>query len=281
METTTRLLGAGDTLELERFLDLHRDSSMILRSNLRRTGIVYEGKAQQGTYIAAFEQAEIVGVAAHYWNGMVFLQAPADVERLVPVCVQASGRTVKGFGGPLEQVRRARRALNLETAEARLDQDETLYALDLAKLVVPGSPVQCRAPTKDDHDTLSRWRAAYEVETLGSDDSADTRARSERVMADVIAGGDARVALGESDELVSFSAFNSALPDMVQLGGIYTPPEVRRRGYARAAVAATLLGARDRGVTRAVLFANAPDAIRCYTALGFRRIGDYGLVLLK
>jgi predicted GNAT family acetyltransferase len=77
------------------------------------------------------------------------------------------------------------------------------------------------------------------------------------------------------------SAFNAALPDIVQLGGIYTPPALRGRGFAKIAVAASLAAARDRGVSRAVLFTNNPSAVRTYEAVGFRRTGDYSLVLLR
>jgi predicted GNAT family acetyltransferase len=80
---------------------------------------------------------------------------------------------------------------------------------------------------------------------------------------------------------VSLSSFNTSPPDSVQLGGIYTPPELRNRGFARAAVVGALLVARDRGASRAVLFAENPSAIRCYEGVGFRRVGEYGLVLLK
>ncbi|HZR22327.1 MAG TPA: GNAT family N-acetyltransferase [Vicinamibacterales bacterium] len=78
---------------------------------------------------------------------------------------------------------------------------------------------------------------------------------------------------------LSLSAFNATLPDIVQLGGIYTPPDVRGRHYAKISVAASLVAARERGATRAVLFTNSPSAERTYTALGFARIGDYALVL--
>lgn len=40
---------------------------------------------------------------------------------------------------------------------------------------------------------------------------------------------------------VSLSAFNASLPDIVQLVGIYTPPELRGRGYAQRAVAGSLI----------------------------------------
>src|SRR5204863_2555786 len=124
------------------------------------------------------------------------------------------------------------------------------------------------------------WRLAYDVETLGATDSAEQRQQSAAFLDVQIAEGNAWVATGAGLP-VSLSALNASLPEIVQLGGIYTPPELRGRGYAKAAVAASLLAARDRGASRAVLFTSNPSAARTYEALGFRRAGDYSLVLLK
>jgi predicted GNAT family acetyltransferase len=81
---------------------------------------------------------------------------------------------------------------------------------------------------------------------------------------------------------VSYSVFNAVLPDIVQIGGVWTPPELRGHGYARCVVAGSLLAARAQGVERAVLFADPVNeaARRAYRSLGFRVVGDYGLVLL-
>ncbi len=81
---------------------------------------------------------------------------------------------------------------------------------------------------------------------------------------------------------VSCSVFNAMLPDIVQIGGVWTPPPLRGRGYGRSVVAGSLLAAREQGVQRAVLFADPqnPAAKQAYLALGFRIGGDYGLVLL-
>jgi predicted GNAT family acetyltransferase len=67
----------------------------------------------------------------------------------------------------------------------------------------------------------------------------------------------------------------------VQIGGVWTPPAWRGRGYAKAVVAGALLAARERGVARSVLF-TGPDnhpAQAAYRALGYGRVGDYALVL--
>jgi len=75
------------------------------------------------------------------------------------------------------------------------------------------------------------------------------------------------------------TSFNAELPDMVQVGGVYTPPEFRNRGYARLAVALHLDAARKTGVTRAILFASGDAAARAYRAIGFRQTGHYTITV--
>ena len=81
--------------------------------------------------------------------------------------------------------------------------------------------------------------------------------------------------------IVATTAFNAHIPGMAQVGGVYTPPALRGRGYARCAVAGSLLDARlDGSAERAILFTPNPAAARAYEAIGFRRSGDYALVML-
>jgi predicted GNAT family acetyltransferase len=215
---------------------------------------------------------------------MVLLQCPGSPDELARRCIMSSGRKVTGFAGPADQVRRARIALNLADAPAKMAEDEWLYALDLSELQIPATlnagEIICRAPLMEERDLLCSWRTAYDIETLGSTDSEETRNRAAGALDRQIAEGNAWVAV-RNGEPISLSAFNATLPDIVQLGGIYTPPENRGRGYAKAAVAASLIAARERGASRAVLFTSNPSAARSYEAVGFRRMGDYGLVLLK
>ncbi len=67
----------------------------------------------------------------------------------------------------------------------------------------------------------------------------------------------------------------------MQVGGVFTPPEERGRGVARAAVAGSLRHAAGHGAHRSLLFTgeeNVP-ARRAYEALGYEAIGDYGILL--
>lgn len=281
--TDIRLLTPEDAPQLEAFLVFHRDSSMFLRSNVRRGGILYQGQPFQATHAGAFRRGVMVGVVAHSQSGMVQVQAAEGVGELTRACMGWSGRQVTGLTGPLVQVREACVALGLETADATLCADEGLYALNLCDLVVPPAfstgAVTCQAPAPQQRDVLCAWRLAYDIEVLGATDSPEQRKRAADFLDWQIADGNAWVAM-DRDVPVSLSAFNATLPDIVQLGGIYTPPELRGRGFAKIAVAASLLAARERGASRAVLFTDNPSAVRTYEALGFERVGDFALVLI-
>jgi uncharacterized protein len=279
-----RLLEAADAALLEAFLSQHRDSSMFLRSNAQRAGLQDRGQHSQATYVGSFLDAELVGVAAHCWNGMLLVQAPqAGLAEAAREAVKRSRRGVNGFAGPVAQVQAARQALGLEQVPTQIEEIEGLFGLDLSELCVPAplqcGALECRPPLPAERELLGDWRLAFDVESLGVKPSASARKRAGEHIDTQIKDGNAWVAV-VAGAPASYAAFNAVLTDIVQLGGIYTPPAQRGRGYARAAVAGALLAARQRGATRAVLFTKNPNATRSYEAVGFRRIGDYCLVLL-
>jgi uncharacterized protein len=201
---------------------------------------------------------------------------------VVEGCVAASQRPVSGLTGPAEQVHAARHALHLDEVPATLDGDEDLYVLDLVGWQKPdalsGQHVSCRRPLPSERRTLHAWRLGYELETLGRSEDAALRDQVAVWMDGYIADGAVWVAVVD-ERPVSMCLFNARLPDIVQVGGVYTPPAERGRGYARAAVAHGMLVAQHDGADRAVLFTSNPNAVRSYEAIGFRRTGTYGLVL--
>jgi len=253
---------------------------MFLRSNARSAGLTDRGQPMQATYVAVLERGRIAGVAAHCWNGMVLVQAPEEghAAAVAREAVRRSGRTVTGFSGPWDQVVAAREALGLGAAPTAKDSRDELYVLDLARLIVPP---QLRHPREGELGLLIGWRARFAIEALGATDGPDLhQASTDEVRLQHERGTDWLLLAGAAP--VSYSVFNAMLPDIVQIGGVWTPPEFRGRGYARAVVAGSLLAARKQGVARAVLFADPANerARRAYQFLGFRIVGDFGLVLL-
>ena len=282
-----RLLRCGDETALDDFLADHADTSMFLRANARSAGLSDRGEPLQGTYVAALESGRIAGVAAHCWNGMVLVQAPEPdhAAAVAQEAVRRSGRAVTGFSGPWDQVVIARRALGLAEAPTAKDSRDELYVLELERLAVPpvlaSGALRCRHPQAGELDLLVAWRVGFALEALGAVDGPELHRASR---ADVLLQHERGTdwLLLDRAAPVSYSVFNAMLPEIVQVGGVWTPPELRGRGYARSVVAGALLAARKQGVRRAVLFADPLNAAAraAYLALGFRIVGDYGLVLL-
>jgi GNAT superfamily N-acetyltransferase len=283
-----KTLSIGDEAALEAFLEPRAASSMFLRANARAAGLVDRGAPLQGTYVAAVDGGQIVAVGAHFWNGMLVLQAP-EPRALEPVARAASlrsGRSLSGLIGPWRQVQTARRVLGLADRSTALDSREELYELDLAELEVPpdlaSGRLECRPPRAEELDLVGEWRVEYSIEALGVSGRPDLAATS-RAEIERLDGEGSQWILLDRGVPVSYSAFNARLPDVVQVGGVWTPPQMRRRGYARAVVAGSLLAARSEGVRIAVLFTGEENlpARTAYEALGFRVVGDYALVIFR
>ena len=281
-----RILQPGDEVSLEAFLLPRVDSSMFLVGNMRTAGLHDRGRRFDGTYAAVSKGDEILGVVAHYWNQNLILQAPDHLAALCQAAVAASGRQVKGVLGPSDLVQTVKEALNIVESQIQMDETEILYSLLLNELVVPAQlgsgTCRARRAKPSDLELMTEWRVAFSLESLGEHDSPELwtscRTSVER------ATRDGHIWVLESDgKPVATTAFNTALREVVQIGGVWTPPAYRSRGYGRSAVAASLLDARAEGAEKAILFtgeSNLP-AQRAYTALGFQIIGDYRILLLR
>jgi len=281
---SVRVLGAGDEPAARAFFDRHPDTTLFFQNNVATVGLADRGIPYAGTYAAAFEGDTIVALAAHYWQGNLILEAPQRLAEVARAAVRASGRPVSGLLGPWAQVEAAREALGLVGAATAMDSPDELFALSLPALRVPAllasDAARCRLPREEELDRLIAWREDYCVELLGQTRGPALRERATGEMRRNQDEG-RNFVLELDGALVSYSGYNASTPRCVQIGGVWTLPALRGRGYARAVVAGSLLAARTRGVERSILFTGVENraAQAAYRALGYERVGDYGLVL--
>ena len=278
-----RKLHDADLDAANAFLADHAATSMILRGNLRTAGIERRRHPLSGSWFGAVaNDGAIRAIIAQFGNGNVFVQA-AD-NQTVPTFLADPLRPVAGVFGEADQAADMLGQLGLAGSEFAINASDILYGLDLANLVVPvnarADDFQMVDAEKVERSTLLSWLRAYEIEALGAE---DTPVLDSKVASRLVQSLDARNlwALIVEGKAVSLSGFNAQLPDMVQVGPVWTPPEYRSNGYARILVAKTLLAARARGVTRAILSTDSEAAAKAYEALGFEKIGRYRLALLK
>lgn len=217
---------------------------------------------------------DVLGISA---AGIVFPCCPsgdwAAVSRVT------KGRQIKGFIGEGQQVVALRQATGL-TRKADLDVTEPSFTLNVDDMVMPEITGFTLHPlTAAPLDLLIDWRASYQVETLDAPPDM-ARERADREIRAYIAADSHRV-LFRNGVPVSMTGFNAQLTEIVQIGGVYTPPELRSRGFARVALAMHLSESSIDGVTTAVLSAANEAAVRTYIALGFERTGSFAFAIYE
>lgn len=271
----------ADMPAVKAFLAPRVATSMFLSGNLRDFGL---GRDQGNDHPKSMvlwlgeEGGKITGVIGYAAAGYVVFEAPALTPAHYPAIRKALyGRNLLGLNGAVDQVAHLVAALDLSCHSAVMDEVEPQYHLPLGDLILPAGLGQLRPAGAQDLPLLVQWRMASEMEILGARDTAENRSRALASLQELLAADRLRV-LERAGAVVAMTNFNAALPSIVQVGGVYTPPDQRGRGYARRAVALHLAEAQGAGVTEAILFAATPAASRAYEAIGFTQIGGYRIV---
>jgi GNAT superfamily N-acetyltransferase len=272
-----REAGPGDAALVERRLSGQLDMAMFPMSNLLSHGLgpwAFRSDDPRASRFWLVGDRAVVGLSR---SGILMPVLTEGID-LYALRNALAGERTEGVLGSAPAVRPLLSALGLSGQPTRKDEDEPAFALDLATLRIPDAAgAQLVVADSGWRGLLAEWRAASHQEILG----AGPGQAKDLAAADVdrmIAGGTHRL-LVLDDKPVALTGFNACLPDIVQVGGVYTPPALRGRGHARLAVALHLSEARARGVRRAVLFAAGPAAARAYRAIGFRPNGRFALVL--
>jgi uncharacterized protein len=153
---------------------------------------------------------------------------------------------------------------------ARVSMAQGIYRL-ASVIPVVDAPGAMREATPADRELLVRWVTAFSKEAL--EDSPFEPAR----MVDVrLEGKGAGLVLWEDDEPVSLAGFGGRTPNGIRIGPVYTPPGLRRRGYASALVAALSQRMLDEGRSFCFLYTDLsnPTSNRIYRDVGYQQVCD-------
>lgn len=282
-----RKLNNKDQRSLDQFLVDYIESCMFIRSNMKRAGLEYQDGNYYGEYFGTLDESEnFIGVIVLYWNGNIMMQAPdrGVLDALIEHFQKNISRPIKGILGPDDQAEFVIQKLGLSSEKYLMNDQDGLYVVDLKELVKPQifnfTHSEIVPLNEIDPEIVKKWIRAFMIEALQEEDAPNlddkvekrtTRTLKEKTFS----------ALLFDEEPVAISGYNATLKEAVQIGSVYTPPEYRNRGFARALLYLSLKQAQAHGVEKAVLFANDPAAVKAYEAIGFKRIGTYRLSLLK
>ena len=266
-----------DWPEIEAFLKPRAEYAMFPLNNARFYGVDGDDPYSLRVWIARDARGGISDVLSMTKKGMIMPYLPSGDFGAAAKAI--SGRSAEGIIGPQGHARGLKQALGLAQVPVTLDDDDPHFSLDLDDLVIPVGEGELVALDAADPETMIRWRIDYSIEAV---QLPPNRAEEDgrRAYHSYIERDSHRVLMVDGRP-VATTGINARLPQIVQVGGVYTPPPLRGRGYARRAVALHLAEARAAGATRATLFAGSEMATRAYQAIGFRRIGDWSIILFK
>lgn len=146
-----------------------------------------------------------------------------------------------------------------------------------AVIAPPPVPGKLRPATPADVDLLFAWYAAFHAEAAPME-PAPVRTNVERSLAE------GNIYLWEdSGRPVSLAAKSRRTPHGCTIGPVYTPPDVRGRGYASACVAALSQHILDEGKAFCTLFTDLanPTSNHIYQQIGYRPVNDFALYTLR
>ena len=157
----------------------------------------------------------------------------------------------------------------LTGARAHPFRRSRLFSLGELKPPDPRPRGAARTADAADRDLLESWLAAFTSEL------ADLAGKAPGIVDDRLSYGG--LTLWEVDGLaVSLAGAFRPAAGVVRLGPVYTPPDLRRRGYAGAATAAVSRAVLAAGAQHVVLFTDLanPTSNALYQRLGFRAVED-------
>jgi len=118
----------------------------------------------------------------------------------------------------------------------RLVREQGIYALNSLADVRRAAGCS-REATADDYELVADWFDAFVGEALPEGEPSSEEQR-ERMIRARLSSDDSGITLWEDDGTpVSMSGYGSPTPNGMRIGPVYTPPELRGRGYATSLVA--------------------------------------------
>lgn len=207
-------------------------------------------------------------------NNQILSEAedPAAVDALADAL---AGERLPGVIGPKVAARKfATRWAAATGTRARHVIAERLFQLDH---VVPPRRLASgawRTGSPADREVVATWFLAFLAEAVPNEPRPDDPLQ---VADRWIEGASRTLYLWEDDgSPVSMASASGETPNGIRIGGVYTPPERRRRGYATSLTAAVSQDQLDRGRRFCFLFTDLanPTSNRIYQEIGYRAVAD-------
>jgi uncharacterized protein len=241
-----------------------------LSSRLRREPLLF-GEAP---YLAIVEERGRVVAAALRTPPHHLALSEIDDERAIEaiaIDVRAVFESVPGAVGPIQAVARFAELWQDATgARGHRALAQRIFRADRVEAPV-GVPGSMRSYEESDREMGSRWFDEFVAEAL-PEGQPEPAGMLERRLADPEGG----LVFWEDGEAVCMAGYGGPTPNGIRIGPVYTPPDLRGRGYGSALTAALTQQLLDGGRQFCFLFTDLanPTSNSIYQRIGYRPVAD-------
>ncbi|MGL4281341.1 MAG: GNAT family N-acetyltransferase, partial [Albidovulum sp.] len=220
---------ADEAADIAAFLYGHIDRAMYPLANVMNYGMGREGRYQMRFWLIGQGQGICAALGLSAMRMLLPVLPGLGAEALAPLKALLKGEAIAGLIALPEEADALRTALRLGDEDAEHMADEPGFALDLADLILPDDPaLRLRPITEADLPLMIQWRGAYRGEV-----TATPPERREAVAREDVAtylARDSHRILERNGIPVATTGFTAELSGVVQIGGVYTLPDLRGRG---------------------------------------------------
>ena len=280
MKYTVEPVQESSVEDAVRFLKRHDDYTLFLLGNLEEHGYRLSDEPNSGNFQLIKEGERIAAVFCLTQRGNLLIQSEVrqPIFELVLREVQKENIQLKGLLGEWEfcsllwSFLKEKNVIKQETFASK----EVLYRMDLQKLAFPRQK-NVRFLQAGDFLQWKRLRKDYikEVGLVGDLNDEQLQVEFLRRVQKKICWG-----LFLDGELVSLADLNAQAFDLGQVGGVYTVPAFRNRGYSKAVMKQLACDAKNVLLLRKLLIftdvGNQP-ARSVYESLGVDTAGFYAI----
>jgi predicted GNAT family acetyltransferase len=202
------------------------------------------------------------------------LAKPRDDDALAALAAGITGELPGIVGGRPEVDLFARLWSERHEVTPRIQRRHGVYALE-AVLPLPPASGEARRAAQRDRPLLLEWSHAFGEEVLEEDDPG--RIEAVAMVDHRLGAPDGGFLLWEdAGEPVSAAGWGGPTPNGIRIGPVYTPPELRGRGYATALTAELSQQLLDQGRRFCFLFTDLanPTSNHVYQAIGYEPVTD-------
>jgi uncharacterized protein len=242
-----------------------------LSGRLRADPRIY---GQDPYFAVARDGGEVVAVTMRTPPHNLILSEVDDDAALAPLAEDANDvfESLTGVVGPKAAVARMAQIWEARSGQtSHLMLRQRSYRAEQA-IEPEGVPGTMREYKERDRELVLGWMDAFVEEALPEAPPEDSAHWLERRAADPDSG----TMIWEDGEPVSMGGYGGLTPNGIRIGPIYTPPDLRRRGYASALTAAMTRMLLERGRRFCFLFTDLanPTSNSIYQRIGYRPVTD-------